>query len=264
MATKPIFDDVAPWPVQKQAEPNPRAVMGNNAPPPEEAIPAEFRAALLDGEPDFLQLVDDYLGVGDPNSEGYKEGAVHRAKADSEETLASCGKVINALRLMEKRISDTHTAIKAPYLLAGRLVDAEKNALVGRIAIGRNRVQGLMDAYAQAEFLKRKAEEQRRAEEQAVLEKLATENNLEAALPPPPPPAPRPTAPIRTDGATVSLGTEWVGTVTDYSKAFKKVKDDAKVKEAIDAAIKRIVKATKGAVLIPGVTITEQAKTSAR
>jgi hypothetical protein len=62
----------------------------------------------------------------------------------------------------------------------------------------------------------------------------------------------------------VSFGTDFVSTVTDYAKAFKKVKDNAKVREAIDAAIQKLVKDAKGQIEIPGVTITERAKTSAR
>ncbi len=269
MATKPIFDDVAPWPAQQS---NPRAVIGDNKPPLEELIPAEFRAALLAERADFLTLMDNYLGAGDPNSEDFKEGAVHRARVTDEATLGSCGKVINALRAMEKHVSETHKTVKDPYLLGGRLVDAEKNALVGRIYAGRDRVQGLMDDYAAEQLrLQRKREAEARAAELEAaterkrLEDLARENGLTAALPPPPPPPPpRAQAPVRTDGATVSLGTEWSGRVTDYTKAFRRVKDDAKVREAIDAAINRIVKASKGSIVIPGVENVERAKTSSR
>ena len=40
---------------------------------------------------------------------------------------------IVALRAMEKHISDTHVAVKAPYLLGSRLCDTEKNQLIARI-----------------------------------------------------------------------------------------------------------------------------------
>jgi hypothetical protein len=264
MTLKPVEEESAPLPPRD-----------HNRPPPEELIPLEFREELLRDKPDFLTLMDNYLGVGDPNSEDWKDGAVHRAACTNEEELGKCGLLIKALRQIEQRIDATHTTVKAPYLLAGRLVDAEKNALTLRVKVGRQRVQGLMDDYAAEQLRKQRAEEARIAEERRKqeqerreLEALAKANNLEHALPPAPPPPPieeaRRPAPLRTDGATVSIGTEWDCEIEDYTKAFRKVKDDAKVREAVDAAIRRIVKATKGATVIPGVRQFERAKTSAR
>lgn len=257
---KPIFDDVPEWPVQA-SEPAPR---DHNRPPPEEIIPLEFREQLLAERPDFLTRLDQFLGEGDPNSEDYKPGAVDRAKCEDPKTLGLCGDLINALRKAEQHVNSTHKTVKQPYLDGGRLVDAEKNALVGRIYAGRDKVQSLMDDYAAEERKKQRELEASQAAERAKLEELARENNLEAALPPPAP-APVKAEPIRSDsGATVSIGTEWQGRVVDYTKAFRKVKEDAKVREAIDAAIKRIVKATKGQMAIPGVELFEVTKTNAR
>lgn len=279
MATKPIFDDVEPWPVQ---QPNPRAVIGGNKPPLEEVIPAEFRAALLAERADFMTLMDNYLGAGDPNSEAYKEGAVQRAKVTNEETLGSCAKVINTLRAMEKHVSETHVAVKAPYLLGSNLCDAEKNALVGRINHGRDHVQGLMDDYANEQLRLQRIETARLAKERADelaahaaeqrrLEDEARAKNAPAPTlaPPPPPLAPPPAAarqPYRTDGATVSMGTEWRSRVDNYTQAFKHVSADAGVRAAIDKAIQARVKATKGnnGKPLAGVTMSEVAKTSSR
>lgn len=236
----------------------------HNRPPLEELIPLEFREKLLGDRPDFLKLMDDYLGEGDQNSEAFKSGAVHRAKCETDDDLGKCGRLVNALRAMEKHVNETHVAVKAPYLQGSRLVDAEKNALQGRITVGRSRVQGLMDSYAAEQLQKRREEQARLAEERRKLEELARENNIAPEALPPVEAAPVRAEPIRTDGATVSFGTEWDCVIEDYAKAFKKVKDDAKVREAIDAAIKRIVKATKGQVAIPGVRAFERAKTSAR
>lgn len=267
MATASMFPDVAPWPEAK-ADENPRAVIGNNEPPLEERIGAEFRDALLTERADFMTLLDQLLGKpgADPNSEDQSAlGSVHRARCDSDDTLGRCGELVKRLRACEGLVSAVHVTVKKPYLDAGRAVDAEKNALVARIGTGRNMVQGLMDDYANEQLAKRCAAEADAAAQRAKLEALARENNVEAALPPPPAPAPVRSGPVRSDGgATVSLGTEFVSTVTDYAKAFKKVKDDAKVREAIDAAIQRTVKAAKGKIEIPGVTIAERAKTSAR
>lgn len=270
MATASKFPDAAPWPTKPENE---RAVIGGNNPPLEARIPLEFKETLLSERPDFLQLLDNYLGVGDPNAEDFKEGSVHRAKCNDDDSLGKCGKLINTLRAMEKHVSETHVVVKKPYLEGGRLVDLEKNGFVGRINVGRQKVQQMMDDYAAEQLKKQRAEQARLAEERRKeeedrrkLEELARENNLEVALPPPPPPPPPVTAraPIRTDGATVSIGTEWDCRIVDYTKAFRRVKDDAKVREAIDAAIKRLVKTNKGSVEIPGVEQFERAKTSAR
>jgi hypothetical protein len=171
-----------------------------------------------------------------------------------------------------------HKAEKQPHLDAGRLVDGQKNVLVQRIAVGRQIVEGLQTDYANK---LRKAERERLAEEatqrqkeaddRATLEALARENGIESALPPapPPPPAPEPVkaAPVRADdGASVSLGIDYVATVSNYPKAFKLVQHDAKVKEAIDAAVKRYAKSIKATdkTDLPGVMMTEQAKINNR
>lgn len=261
MATKPIFDDVAPWPEAKAAP----APIGHNMPPLEERIPAEFREALLAERPDFMTLLDQLLGKVNPNPEKPEDlGSVHRAKCENDDHLGLCGVLIKRLRACEQLVDQVHTQEKAPHLKAGRLVDQEKNTLNTRISAGRGIVQKLMDDYANEQLRLRRKKEAEEAAERKRLEDLARENNLSAALPPPPPPAPRP-EPIRSDaGATISLGVEHVSTVTDYLKAFKKVKDNAKVREAIDAAIQKLVKDAKGKIEIPGVTLTERAKTSAR
>jgi hypothetical protein len=264
----PIVQAVREEPVELPGEnpaSNPRAVMGGNMPPPEEAIPAEFRAALLEEKAEFFTLLDNYLGVGDPNMESYKSGAVDRAKCSNDEELGKCGEVQNALRKLLQIAERTKTTVKAPYLLAGNLVQAEFNTLNGRLKAGFDAVQSRMDQYAND---KREAERKRlqeEADERARLEALAKENNLESALPPPAPPPPAKVEPVRSDGgATVSAGVEWHSQVEDYKKAFNKVKDDAGVRAAIDAAVKRIVKATKGQQPLPGVRIWDTAKASAR
>jgi len=265
MATQPKsqFDDVKPWP--KAAEPNERAVIGHNHPPLEERIPVEFRQALVAERADFLIKLDDLLGKVDGDPEDPADlGAVHRARCDSEDTLGKCGALVKSLRAAEQLVDGVHKELKQPYLDGGRLVDAEKNALIARIGVGKRRVQGMMDAYADEQLKARRAQEAKDAEERARLAALARENDLQGALPPPPPP-PAPPPPVRSDfGATVSLGTDHVSTVTDYAKAFKKVKDIAAVREAIDKAIQKLVRDAKGKIEIPGVTITERAKTSAR
>lgn len=267
MATQPIFEDVKPWPMA--ADTNPRAVIGGNQPPIEERIPAEFREALLEEKPHFLTVLEKYVGKGDPNSEGYVEGAAYRAKASDEETLARCGDLQSALRKAEAYISGVHTAQKAPFLLGGRLVDAEKNAFVGpggSITRARNHVQRVMDDYT-AKLIneRRKSAADAEADRQRLLA-LARENDIDETLVPVAA-APKVAAPIRSDaGSTISIGTRWEPRIIDFAKAYKKVKDDAKVKEVIEAAIKRLAKASgaDGDTKWPGVEFTEVAKSSAR
>jgi predicted nucleic acid-binding protein len=77
------------------------------------------------------------------------------------------------------------------------------------------------------------------------------------------PAAPTRSEPVRSDaGATVSGKQEWRSEVEDYAKAFRAVKDDAKVREAIDAAAARLVRAGKRE--IPGVRIWPVAKANFR
>lgn len=249
MASEPIFPDVAPWPTQTVA-PVPRT---HNNPPPEEVIPAEFREVLLAERPDFLQKLDDLLGFDDA------EGSVHRAICIDEDTFAKCASLIGILRACEKHVDGTHKIVKEPFLIGGKIVDGQKNVLQDRIIAGRQIVEGKQQKYVREQRRlaeERRAEEaaqrQREEEERQRLADLARENGLENALPvappAPPPPAPEPvkSAPIRADdGATVSTTVVMVPRVTDYARAFKHVKADAKVREAIDAAIARYVKATK-------------------
>lgn len=80
----------------------------------------------------------------------------------------------------------------------------------------------------------------------AVMEALPTPEDIVAELPLPPPPAPP--APVKVQlggqfGAKSSLRGRTVYVVTDYDKAFQLVKDNAKVREAIDKAAAALCKA---------------------
>lgn len=269
MATKPVFDDVAPWP----EKPAPAAAhIGHNRPPLEELIPVEFRAELLRERPDFLNKMEAALS------------AVDRVEVVDDETLGRAGDLVNIYRACLKHIDATHKTVKQPYLDGGRMVDAEKNALIGPIEDAKRRVEAAGNAFTAKREAELRAERERRAaEERAAAERAAAaererqraeqeaadaarnaasdeerqtaaaraaeaaqaaeEAMADAAL------AAADTAktePVRSDaGATVSSKQEWQCAVEDYSKAFRAVKDDPKVREAIDAAIKRLVRAGK-------------------
>lgn len=266
---QPVFDDVEPWPDAKPAIAGP----GHNKPPLEEIIPAEFRAKLLEEKPEFLTRF--YAAID----------AAARAVAEDDDTLAKCGDLVNLYRAQIAHINGTHKAVKEPYLQGGRLVDAEKNALIERVEAAKRKVEGIGNAYVAEREAKLKAERDRQAAEQraaadkaaaAERARLQAERDAEAAALAATSDAERAKAaaaaeqarkeaeaaqeeaalaaaqtttkaePVRSDaGASVSGKQEWLSQVEDYTKAFKSVKDDPKVREAIDAAVKRLVKAGK-------------------
>lgn len=268
---------------------NPRAAIGGNKPPLDEVIPAEFRSALLRDRPDFLTKVDALVD------------AAERAHADDDESLGRCGDLVNQYRKASQHVDATHKEVKEPHLQAGRLVDAEKNALAGRLAVAKAKVESIGNVYvakreaaakaerdriaaeqraaaeramqAQREQMRAEAEAERavreaaNAEERAAAQDRADEAarvteaaRAEAALAPA---IPERAEPIRSDeGATVSGKQEWQAEVEDYTKAMRHVRSDPKVKEAIDAAIKRLVRA--GQRELTGVRIWPVAKANFR
>lgn len=247
-----------------------RLGLGGNSPPLEERIAMEFREALLT---DHASFIDDMEA---------RISAVDRAQATDDETLGKCGTLAKMLRAVADHINVTHKTVKDPYLQGGRAVDAEKNRLIGRVSDAQAKLQDKMNAFMAEREAQRRAEQARRdreareaAEAAAKAEREAREAEeaaqraaaeatsdaereeaaaraaaaaeeaqarmAEAAL------AAAPAAksePVRSDeGATISGRTVWNSAVDDYQKAFKHVRSDPKVKEAIDAAIQRLVKA---------------------
>lgn len=285
MATKPIFDDVKPWPMQDDPLP-PR---DHNRPPLEELIPEEFRAELLRERPDFLTKLDGAIS------------AASRAEAVDDETLGRCGDLVNLYRACEKHIDATHKTVKEPHLIAGRLCDAEKNAMIAPLQDAKRTVEAKANAFAAkreaeqraereriaaeqraAAERARQAEEERERAERAAQEAARNATNEEerqaaaaraeqaardaedaqraAALAPA---VTERTEPVRSDaGATVSGRQEWACEVEDYAAAFRAVKSDPKVKAEIDAAVKRLVRA--GQREIKGVRIWPVAKANFR
>jgi hypothetical protein len=267
MATKPIFDDVPAWP--DKAAPAP-AHIGHNKPPLEELIPVEFRAELLRERPDFLTKLNDLIAAAD------------RAKAEDDATLGKCGDLVKAYRACASHIDATHKAVKEPHLVAGRLVDAEKNALAGRLTEAKAKVEAIGNAFVAKREAEQRAERERIAAEQraaaeraaqAERDRVAAEQEAARAAAEATTQAERDAAaeraaqaareaeeamaaaslapataaraePVRSDaGATVSGKQDWACEVEDYAAAFRAVKSDPKVKEAIDAAVKRLVRA---------------------
>lgn len=268
---------------------NPRAVMGANEPPIEEQIAMEFREALLSERPDFMVRMESAVE------------AVGRAEVVDDETLGKAGDLAKILRACEAYVAEVHKAVKEPHLARSRACDAEKNALTGKITLARSRLADVMNAFMAKREAERRAEEMRRAAEAraaaeaaAKAEREAREAELAAqrAMAEAANEAEREAAaaraaeaqreaeqrmadaalaaapvgkaePVRSDtGSTISGRTVWQSEVEDYVKAMKAVKSDPKVREAIDAAVQRLVKA--GQREIPGTRIWSTTQAVAR
>lgn len=265
------------------------AIIGHNKPPLEEIIPEEFRAELLRERPEFLDKLRDAVE------------AAGRAQAIDDETLGRCGDLVNVYRAILKHIDATHKAVKEPYLQGGRLVDAEKKTLTERVEDAKRKVEAIGNAFVAKRQAEQRAEQERiaaeqraaaeraaaaerereRAEQEAIRaqqeaanaeERAAAEERARkaaeeaeaamssAALAPA---AVATNEPVRSDGgSTISGKQEWQSRVDDYTVAFMAVEDDDKVREAIDKAIARRVRA--GARKIEGVTIYPVAKANFR
>lgn len=250
----------------EMTEENPRAVLGDNRPPIDVEAKAEFDEAL-DQKEGFRQRMADLIGASE------------RATATDEESAGRCGELVKQIRAAVSYVEKTHEATKAPYLLAGRVIDSAKKELVTPLEAAKKVVEGKQtqflreeEAKRQAEFRRqREAEEaRRRAEweaEQARLRAVAPADEpapIVEAAPPPPPPAPEPERTmIRGDfGAAVSAQKAWFSQVEDYEVAFMAVSNNEKVREAIDKAIANMVRG--GVREIAGVRVWSDVKVSNR
>lgn len=259
MAT--AFPDTKAWPNQAAAP------IGHNRPPLDIEAKSSFDEAL-DEKEGFRQRIAALLGSAD------------RAAATDEESAGRCGELVKQIRAAITYIGKTHETTKAPYLLAGRVIDAAKNELVGPLETAKKTVEGKQtqfireeDAKHQAEARRlREIEEARRREEwEAAQAKLKAEREavadaapIEEVAPPPPVFTPEPERQIiRGDyGVAVSGKKEWFSQIEDYEVAFMAVSNNEKVREAIDKAIAGMVRG--GVREIAGVRIWSDLKVSNR
>lgn len=235
--TEQIFPDVAPWPEQAAAP----APAGHNKPPVGETVKADFLEELLRERPDFLEKVDQIVA------------AVGRAQIVDDATLAKGGTLEKTIREATKHVDAVHAKVKEPYLAAGRAVDAEKKSLVARLDDAKSALKRSMNDYMASREAARRAEQAKREAEERARAAAAEEAWPEDAVP---------LAGARKDedkivrsdeGAAVSGTTVWKSEVLDYAAAFAMVESDPKVREAIDAAAARLVRA--GMRKLPGVRI---------
>lgn len=259
MAT--MFDDVKPWP--KAAAPAAPSPIGHNRPPLDVEAKASFDDAL-DQRDGFRQRMADLIAAAD------------RATATDDDTAGRCGELVKQIRAATKVVEDAHATTKAPYLAAGRAVDAAKNELAGPLNTAKAKVEAKQTTYLREVEQARQAEarRQREAEEarrRAEADRLAAEQAenadavaiAEASFAPLPPPVEPERQIIRGDyGAAVSGTRVWLSQVEDYEVAFIAVANNSKVREAIDTAIKAMVRG--GVHEIAGVRIWSDVKASNR
>ncbi len=260
------FDDIPAWPEQKSES---RHGIGGNNPPPDAMARDEFNAALDAAlarrsltRARFEDLIDQ----------------ASRARATDDETVGRCGELVKSLRAAIKLVDDIHAETKAPYLGAGRELDALRNALKAPLDEAKRTVERKQAQYLTEQENLRLAELRRQREEDEARRRAEREAELarqaEEGIPAAPPAEPEPevvAAPvekpeiIRGDfGAAVSGKREWVGEVVDYEVAFvaANLAGNAKVREAIDKAVAGAIRG--GAREIEGVRIYQQIKASNR
>lgn len=244
--------------------------IGDNKPPLDEEARAQFRENLLADRPDFELKLEQIVASAD------------RVTVTNDDEYGRAGDLIKIMRAAANHASEAHERAKRPFLEAGRAVDGAKNALIARLDTAKAKVQPLMNEYAAQKEAAERAERERiaaeqrrlaeqaaaaererqRAEQEAIEAARAATNEEErraaneraeeaaaaaeaaqaaAAI------APAEVAkaePVRSDGgSTVSTRQVWNSEVEDYTKALRHVRSDPKVKEAIDSAIARLVRA---------------------
>lgn len=253
----------APYP---EPSDNPRIYAGANRPPVDEMARIDFNEAVdkHDGlRARIASLIDSST----------------RAIATDQETAGRCAELIRQMGAVERVIEDERTAVKGPYLAAGRAIDEAARGLVSGLTEAKGKVRKIAEDYmreeqrkadearrqAEAEAARQRAEADRLAREEREL--AAAENREPEPMPelvfsPPPPPKVEPLQ-VRSDfGAVASARKVWKGRVVDYSKAFKAVKTNPAVKEAIDKAINGLIRA--GQREIAGVEVYEDVGLSVR
>ncbi|MXP24846.1 hypothetical protein GRI39_02135 [Altererythrobacter indicus] len=227
---------------------NPRAKIGGNNPPPEEQIAIDFREAMLEKHPSYEQRIEDLKSASD------------RAVVDSAEAAGKAADLVRSIRAMMGAINDSHRETKQPFLNATRAVDGLKRQLVSPLdealsTINRKQTEFLRQEEARREKLRKEEEARARAEalkaEEAERARREAEGqgDMEAMEAVEAAPAPafvkKEPEPIRSadTGASVSGRKVWESQITDYEVAAIQVLDDDKVREAVEKAVARRVKA---------------------
>lgn len=188
---------------------------------------------------------------------------VSKVQVSNEDESGRAADFQRQLAAAAKAVDEERVRVKAPYLEAGRAIDAEAKNFSTRLDGAIRTVRTMIEDFGREQLRKRRAEEARleeearqreaeaaeraRAAEQARLDAIEAGKPAPEPEPPvideedyfaPPPPPPSRNFQTRGDyGSVATVATVWKSKVKDYKKAFKAVESNAGVREAIDKAI---------------------------
>lgn len=213
-------------------EPNPRVAMGDNKPPLDESIVADFLEALRNHEgTNLTERVDNLIARAEATTEC--------ANADVAGRL---GDGIAMMRTVAQAIEAEREKLNRPLLTAQRALKAKADGFTDRLDAASARLRMLINTWQNAEN-KRLAAEREAAEEAA---RAAQRAALQAAADAPhgaqpeivvkPAPVEAPVA--RGDyGAKVGTTTEWKHEIISVRQLPDSILKHARVVEAIDKVI---------------------------
>ncbi len=253
-----------------------------DAPPRENALaPIDHNRLPVEdqGIADFTDAIDGIDGLRQRIRDLVDSST--RAAADSDESAGKCAELIRQMSAAEKKVDDTRSSVKAPYLNAGRKIDDAARVLVGDLGAAKGKVRSMTETYlrqkAAEEAARARAAEVERARERAAAERAAREeaaraaeekrepdaNVIEAVAAVAAAPIKQENTQVRSDfGAMASARKIKVAKIDDWRKAFKAVENVEAVRDAVQKAINGLVRA--GQTNIAGVTIEDDIGLSVR
>lgn len=257
-----------PEPVESE-EPARISMLGHNRPPIDDQ-----------GVGDFNDAVDQIDGNVRKRL-GELVQSASRAAATNDDEAGRCATLIKQIDAAVKAVEDARTKVKAPYLEAGRKIDAAAKTLTGDAVTAKNAVRGKVETYLREETARVMAErrklEQEEAAKRAELEAAAAAEAAQAAeegreadpeimeatvLAPARPVEAEPVRARSDFGQTATARKIKVAVITDWPKAFNAVKSVPAVQEAVQKAVNALVRA--GQTKISGVEIKDDIGLSVR
>jgi hypothetical protein len=196
-----------------------------------------------------------------------------------QESADHAGKVISAIRSLRKRVAETFDPIVEAAHKAHRMAIAKRTEHDGPLANAEVLLKSRIGEWGALEERKRReeaarlaAEARRRDEEQRLAEaealEAAGENEAaDRALEAPPLPPPAPAATIKPKVAGVSMRQVWHVEVSDLGALVKAIAEGKAALACIRAdegAIKKLVDATAGQTVPPGVRAWQAPAVAAR
>lgn len=245
------------------------SMMGHNRPPIEEQGVGDFNDAIDKIEGDVRKRLKELVD------------SASRASADNDNQAGRCATLIKQIDAASKAVEAARVDVKAPYLEAGRKIDAAARTLTADAETAKADVRKKVEAYLRAKAAREEAERRKREQEEAArraeLERAAAEEaSLAAAEEREADPAimeatvlaaarPQEAEPVRVRsdfGQVATARKVKVAVITDWAKAFKAVKSVPAVQDAIQKAVNALVRANQ--TNIPGVEIKDDIGLSIR